>query len=299
MMKAIRWLGVALLFVSGAVTAGTTLPGPLVGGDWLLSQKDSKDLVLLDIQDRKGFLQHHIPGAVNWPFSYWRTSPKSRPPVSIPSQQQLTERLGRLGISRDTPLVIVTTGAGAGDMASAARAYWTLAVLGHEQMAILNGGLVSYVNEYKGSYVSGNAEPREPTTYAAKPNRSLLVMAEQIHKGLDQPLLDARSQGEYVGLSGGAKGRSGTIPGAHNLSFDWLVDDSGKVRNRQAVQKLFAFAGVPKGGAVHFCQTGHRGAMTWFADYALLGNRNAKLYDGSMMEWAADPSLPLEKKLDL
>ena len=295
----IKWLGILWFCLSTAAIAGTTLPGPLVGADWLLAQKDSQDLVILDIQDRKSFMQHHIAGATNVPFSAWRTSPKSRPPTSIPPLKQLAGRLGKLGITRESPVLIVSMGGGAGDMAGAARVYWTLAVLGHENMGVLNGGLVSYVNEYRGRYVTGNAEPRKAASYVPKPNLSLLVTAEQIRKGLDQPLLDARSQAEHVGLTGGAKGRSGTIPGSHNLSFDWLVDDKGKVRSRDAVEKLFAFAGIPKGGAVHFCQTGHRGAMTWFADYALMGNHRASLYDGSMGEWAANPKLPLEKKLDL
>lgn len=299
MKTVVRWFGIMLLCVASATVAGGAGLAPLVGADWLLAQGDRDELVILDIQERGEFAQHHIAGAVNFPFSQWRTGAKSQPPVAIPPLAKLAGRLGRLGIGRGTPVIIVSMGAGASDMAGAARVYWTLAVLGHEQMAILDGGLLSYVNEFRGTYVSGKAMSRRPVTYTPRPNPSLLATADQIRKRPQLPLLDARSVKEYLGLSGGARGRSGTIPGARNLPFDWLVNDKGKIRKRPAVDKLFAFVGLPRGGAVHFCQTGHRSAMTWFADYALLGNHDARLYDGSMLEWAADPSLPLERKLDL
>lgn len=286
-------LGLLFLY---SLAGAASLPGPLVDGAWLARHKDDPGLVILDIQDRRNFQQHHIPGAVNLPFAYWRTPPTARPPVSLPPLDKLA---ARLGIARDTPLVIVSMGAGAGDMAGATRVYWSLAVLGHAQMAVLNGGLVSYVNAYHGRYESGKAATRKPVTYEPRPQKALLATAAQLRQGVDQPLLDARSEAEYVGLIGGVGDRRGTIPGAHHLPFDWLVDETGRIRDAGAVKKLFAYAGVPEGGAVHFCQTGHRGAMTWFADYAILGNHKARLYDGSMMEWAADPKLPLERKLTL
>ncbi len=297
-MKRLGLMLILLLLASVAPAKGR-FPGPLVGADWLLGQKDRGDILILDIQEPPMYVRHHIPGAVNLPFSQWRTGSKGKPPMSLPPLAVLAERLGRLGITRETPLVIVATGTGAGDLAAAARVWWSLAALGHEDMAILDGGLVSWVNEFKSPYTSGMMEDRQPARYEPRPRRALLATREELLKGVKQPLLDARSPQEHLGLIAAAGDRPGTIPGAHNLPFDWLVDGKGRLRSREAIRKLFAWAGVPSGRAVHFCHTGNRAALTWFADYAVLGNPEARLYDGSILDWSAHPEDPMERKLDL
>jgi len=66
------------------------------------------------------------------------------------------------------------------------------------------------------------------------------------------------------------------------------------------MRALIDKAGVtPKDGAVHFCHTGNRASLTWFIDYAVLGNRKARLYDASMLEWARDPKRDIELKWEL
>lgn len=288
----------ALVFMA-KVSFAVQLPGPLVEGDWLLAHQKDPGLVLLDIQERPMYLRHHIPGSVNLPYSQWRTGPMGNPPASLPPLRRLAERLGALGITRQTPVVIVTTGQGAGDMAAAARAYWSLDVLGHEEKAVLDGGLISYVKRYGGSFVAGPPPKRKPARYEPSPRAEQLATKDQLARGVDQPLLDARSVEEHLGLVAPPGDRPGTIPGAHNLPFDWLVGEDGRLRGREQIQKLFAYAGIRQGGAVHFCHTGNRAALTWFADRALLGNKKARLYDGSMMEWAKDKRLPVERTLEL
>ena len=276
------------------------LPGPLVQPDWLMAQAVDSDRVILDIQEPQLFARHHVPGAVNWPFSQWRTGTKGKPPKSLPPLAQLTTRLGDLGISAATPVVIVATGTGPGDLSASARVFWTLKVLGHEPVAVLNGGLIGYVNDHHGAYAGGKAEARTPTVYQAQPRLELLATTAWLPETA-MPRLDARSQAEYVGLvSGGSDERPGTLPGAHHLPFDWLTDDSGgRLRPIGQLRTLFGYAGLGEQAAVHFCHTGNRAALTWFVDYALLGHRRARLYDGSMLEWSRDASLPIERKIPL
>ncbi len=283
----------------GVAQATVTLPGPVVDGEWLKAHLDDPELVILDIQEAGLYRQHHVAGAVNIPYTRWRSGAEEQPPLSLPSLKRLASLLGSEGIERQTPLVIMNTGTGPGDVAALARVYWSLAVLGHEHMAILDGGLFDYVNRRHGAYVRGEPPDRAPAMYRPRPNRQLLVTREQLAAGVDDALLDARTLPEYVGLVAGPGERPGTLPGAHHLPFDWLVDDRGLLRDRSAIEKLFAFAGIPRGGAVHFCHTGNRAALTWFADYVLLGNRRARLYDGSLLEWSRDAGLPMERKLAL
>jgi thiosulfate/3-mercaptopyruvate sulfurtransferase len=63
---------------------------------------------------------------------------------------------------------------------------------------------------------------------------------------------------------------------------------------------LFAAAGVPESGTqYHFCNSGHWATLGWFASSELLGNKDAKMYDGSMIEWSNDKSLPMDQQIEL
>ena len=286
------------LFMSAAVHAAVRLPGPLVEPDWLLAHLADEDLVVLDVQEPEAFIRHHVPNSVNWPFSQWRTGADARPPSSLLPLEDIAERLGRNGITETKPLVIVATGVTPADLSASARVFWTLKVLGHEEVAILNGGLLSYVNEHRGPFVSGAGKAHAPETYRASPNLDLLATAEWLHQS-DMPRLDARSLAEFTGVVAGPGERPGTLPGAHHLPYDWLTKDGGgRLRPRGELDRLFQYAGVRDRAAVHFCHTGNRAALSWFVDFALMGNREARLYDGSMIEWGKDPALPIETRLD-
>jgi len=53
------------------------------------------------------------------------------------------------------------------------------------------------------------------------------------------------------------------------------------------------------GDQINFCNTGHWASLGWFASHELLGNKKARMYDGSMLEWSADESLPMERQVNL
>jgi thiosulfate/3-mercaptopyruvate sulfurtransferase len=72
------------------------------------------------------------------------------------------------------------------------------------------------------------------------------------------------------------------------------------MRSPGALKALFTARGIdPDAEQVHFCHSGNRAALTWFAAYAVLGNEDAKLYDGSMMEWAQRDDLPIAAEVEL
>ena len=86
----------------------------------------------------------------------------------------------------------------------------------------------------------------------------------------------------------------------HAFDMDYPGNDSHRLRSAGALKELFQARGIDtEGDQIHFCHSGNRAALTWFAAYAVLGNKYARLYDGSMMEWARDDSLPIEQQLRL
>ena len=84
-----------------------------------------------------------------------------------------------------------------------------------------------------------------------------------------------------------------------NLAYA-LANSDGLIREQKDAVTLFTAAGLDpeQDGTMHFCHTGNRAALTWFVDYAILGNHNAKLYDASMIEWATQKELPMETRID-
>ncbi len=276
---------------------------PLVDGAWLKEKLGSKGLYILDIQNPGYYKRYHVPGAVNAPYSIWRTDNKAARAGMRPSKERMEQILGLLGMSNDSLVVIVATGMGAGDMAAAGRVFWTLKSVGHEKVTVLNGGLAAYANRFGGKLESQPNSP-PPTDYKVKIDNSFTADAATVQAAMKSgtQLLDARSLGEHVGIiNGGDKQRPGTIPGSKHLPFDWFVGDDGFIRDKKAATTLFKASDLnPAGdGTIHYCQSGNRASLSWFVDYAVLGNKKAKLYDASMGEWGADKALPLDTKIKL
>lgn len=289
-------LGALLLLFASMAHAGMA---PLLDSAWLVKHQHDPHLVLLDIQPVEDFRRYHLPASVNAPYAQWRTAEGMLPGVDYLEQQ-----LGRLGISQDDPVLIVATGLSAGDMAAAARVFWTLHVLGHKDMSILNGGLAGYARRYGVANLTSAVKTPRAGTYKASPRFEEMPTTEQVRGDLSDLVVpvDARSVAEYLGLRrGGPDERPGTLPDAHNLPFDWLtVEGGGELLPTEAIKRLITARGIPlTGQQIHFCHTGSRAALTWFASHALLGNTQARLYDGSTAAWARRPDLPIERKLDL
>lgn len=299
-----------LAFLSAPALASAP---PLVDTQWLKDNQGDSELVVLDIQAPKDYQRFHIPGAVNAPYDRWRTQPPkpdskaaranaSELTSMLPPVEQLEGMLSELGVSNDDHVVIVATGRGASDLAASARVFWTLKVLGHQQASVLDGGLVGYADS--GAPLARGSESRAPSEYQAHFQPELVPDAQAVQAATAanaQPV-DARSEGEFVGVyTGDDNERPGTIPGSSHLPHDWISDSgSGKLRSPGALKALFEARGVATDGEqIHFCHSGNRAALTWFAAYAVLGNEDALLYDGSMMEWARDDKLPISAEIEL
>ena len=112
-------------------------------------------------------------------------------------------------------------------------------------------------------------------------------------------LIDARPAAQYEGKDKSPVVKSyGTLPGAVNLEHSKLVSSqTGKFASADTVKGLLAQLGAKsEGKEIAFCNTGHWASVAWFAASEVAGNKDAKMYDGSMAEWTADPTDPVERK---
>jgi thiosulfate/3-mercaptopyruvate sulfurtransferase len=290
------------LLLSVACAGPETRPEaqPLVDAAWLEDNLDA--VVVLDIRANRPegspYQFGHIPGAVHSPYAQdpWRVT-RDGVPAMLPLVEDLEGLIGGLGISNDDHVVIVAEGQSAGDLGSSTRVYWGFKVVGHERVSILNGGFAAWRNAGYPTEVGRN-EPT-PTTYTANYQRQLVASTRDVVAALDSgtPLIDARSEPYYRGERRFAMAaRYGTISGAKNIPGPKLtVGSGGMFAVADTVAALWAEAGLPtEGEQITFCNIGHYASLAWFAAYELVGNKEARLYDASLVQWSAYPDLPMD-----
>ena len=122
-MKKIAAYFLGLLFVFSAHAAE-----PLLTAQAVQASLASPQTVVLDIRDPKSYAAGHIAGALNAPYGSWR-GPASNP-GELPSIENLTKLVQRLGLTPDTHIIVTSSGKDDTDFGAAARVYWTLKVLG-------------------------------------------------------------------------------------------------------------------------------------------------------------------------
>ena len=133
-----------LAFVMAPMLSGAS---PLVSPAWLSDKLDDEKIVIIDLRNKidkgsyESFLQGHIPGAIHSDYlkDGWRVD-RDGVVGLLPQAEQFEGLARRLGVSDDTHVVVVPAGVSSTDFGSAARAYWTFKVFGHDNVSVLDGG---------------------------------------------------------------------------------------------------------------------------------------------------------------
>lgn len=242
---------------------------------------------------RRGYDQGHIPGAVyahlDNDLSGPRTSASGRHP--LPDPQVLAATLGGWGISADSIVVAYDDRSGA----MAARLWWLLRWLGHDAVAVLNGGLAAW----RQAGLPLDTAPAEPTParFVAQPRPELIAEADELLSAGDRlRLLDARAAPRFRGEVEPIDPVAGHIPGAVNHPFDRNLDADGRFlpRERLAEALRSALGGAPPAQVVSSCGSGVTACHTLLA-LEHVGLTGARLYPGSWSEWIRDPSRPVAR----
>ena len=281
---------------------------PLVDVAWLRARLNRPDLVVLDIRTSDegggaaGFAQGHVPGALfsDYAKAGWRTEVDGIPAM-LPPRLQIEALIGGLGIADDMHVVIVPAGRNAGDVASAARVYWTFKVLGHDAVSVLDGGHRAWTADAANPLAIGPARSVSPVRFTARMRHDLLATAADVEAARAQavPLIDARTYDQFSGKSKSpVVKRFGTIPEAVNIENGAFYDEkAGRFVGKGEIARLLEAAGVRRDGdIVAFCNTGHLASVAWFGISEVLGAGRTSLYDGSMAEWAADAARPVLRR---
>ncbi|MGI9503380.1 MAG: sulfurtransferase [Geminicoccaceae bacterium] len=296
--------GFAALALAGSAWAADLTP--LVDVDWLKANTDREDVVLLDIRNKidggslETFAEGHIPGAIHSDYlkDGWRTKVDGVI-GQVPSAEQLETLIGSLGIDNDTTVVVIPAGVNSTDFGSAARVYWTFNYVGHDDVAILDGGYRAWTADPDNPIETGSRLP-EAKTFNAAVRPEMRVDAATVEAALgkdDKLLLDGRPDAQFSGLEKHNAARSaGHIPGATNFDQAQTFDEnSGRLVDLAKLEGMLP-PGLGAAEEVYsYCNTGHWAAVNWFVLSEVAGKDNVRLYDGSMVEWTQDEARPLEK----
>ena len=275
----------------------------IVSTQWLAAHLKDPDLRVVDgtwhmpqlkRDAKREFAEAHIPGAVFFDIDEIAdtTSPL---PHMLPSPKKFASCVGKLGIGDGDRVIAYDTKSG---VVSAARVWWAFAVFGHENVAVLDGGLRKWRAEGR-PVEQGWPTPKDRQfTPRVHPGfvRNLGEMRANLASRREQ-VLDARSRGRFAGTEPEPRPglRGGHIPGSLNLPYEDLSRPDGTLLPPAALRDAFVKAGLDlQKPVVTTCGSGVTAAVLALGLH-LLGRRDVAVYDGSWTEWGGRDDTPVEK----
>jgi thiosulfate/3-mercaptopyruvate sulfurtransferase len=254
------------------------------------------------VSGRQEYAAGHIPGAAFADIPGELSDPASPFSFTVPSAGHFAAAIGRLGVGDDTYVV-----AYAQDSPMwATRLWWLLRYFGHDDTSVLDGGLLAWTAA--GGPVEAGEITYPAAVFTARPRAELLARRADVEQiiaadsstgdsstgGTSTCLVNALTPDAFRGEGPGAYSRPGRIPGSVNVPWNGLVDPATHRFRPPADLAAALHAGGIRDDqpVVAYCGGGISATVDLFALW-LTGRGDAKLYDGSLTEWSADPDLPL------
>jgi thiosulfate/3-mercaptopyruvate sulfurtransferase len=306
-MSKTRWLRGVLIFAllllpltaaareMATAKAAARAVDPVVSTDWLEKNLANPDLVILDVRKVEDYKAGHIPGAVSAFYGSWAIK-KGELLNELPAADDIADVIGGAGIGKQSLVVIVGKTEKTPDQFDMTRVAWTLKYAGVNNTAILSGGQDQWVREKR--TVSQEMVKAKAKPFKAEWNKSLFVDKAYMQAKLGKAVIvDTRAPNFYEGKEKlPFVPKMGRIKGAVNLPVGAIFTKEGLYKDKT---ELAALAAKAVGSDLDkemllYCDTGKTCTAWAFIMTEMLGYKDVKLYDGSTMEWLADPNAPSE-----
>ena len=288
------------------MTSSFPHPDYLVSADWLAAHLADPGLRVFDctthllpepgqpyrvVSGRADFEAAHIPGAQFIDVQEDVSDPDSKLRFMCPTQARFQAALRRLGVHRGDRVVLYATA----NFWWASRVWWLLRVFGHDNAAVLDGGLAAW-RAAGHKLAAGPAPAPAPGDFVAAPPRPLMAdKADMLVALADGGVctLNALTAAQHAGTGGNSYGRPGHIAGSVNVPAAELVDPAtGRLRPAEALRAKFAAAGALDRPVIAYCGGGIAASGDALV-LTMLGQPEVRVYDASLSEWAMDPALPM------
>ena len=290
----------ALLARAPALAAGCgghgTRDSMLVNTAWLAAHVHDGNLVVLAVGKKDEYAAGHIPGSGFLDATELRagTPPAAGDALTLelPPPEQARDVLTKLGARDGSRIVLYSTGDNA---TMTARMYLTLDAMGLGAAAsILDGGLLVWQRE--GRPTTQDVPVANPGNLELCPQNDVVATLDYVRSQLGKPntaIVDARLPEFYSGEKIPPQRRAGHIPGAINIPFASLLDESGRMLSAETLEQKFDAAGARRGEQViTYCHIGQQASLAYFVARYL--GYDSRMFDGSWQEWSAHAELPAE-----
>ena len=276
-------------------------PQAIVSTEWLSKNINDPDLVILDgtyhlpTANRNAsqeFPSKHIKGAFFFDIDDIADADNTLPHM-LPSDKVFSEKVGALGINNKKRVIVYDVYG----MQSAARTWWMFRFFGHDNVAVLDGGLPKWIKD--GYEISSSPVSSSSTTFKCNRRPNLvknLGDIKYIIKENNEQIVDARSLGRFNGTEPEPRAgmRSGHMPGAISLPFTAFLDPDAKTyisadKINQIVSNLNIDLNKP---ITTTCGSGVT-ACALSLGLFLIGKTDVAVYDGSWSEWGALTDTPI------
>ena len=277
-------------------------PEALVSTEWLAEHLGSPDVRVVDAtwhlpnqgrDARAEYAAAHIPGAVYFDIDDISDESSSLPHM-LPSPAKFSSRVRKLGLGDGVRIVVYD----ANRFMASARVWWMFRLFGHDDVAVLDGGLAKWQAEGR----PVDDQPVRPVErhFTARMNNMLVRDLEQMRANLARPteqVVDVRSAGRFDATEPEPRPglRSGHIPGSINLPFGELVAADATLKPQAVLRERMAQAAIDLDRPiVTSCGSGVSAAVLSLALFTL-GCPGAAVYDGSWSEWGSRTDTPIAR----
>ena len=273
----------------------------VVSTEILAQHLDDQNWVIIDCRftltdteaGRRAYVANHLPGARYAHLDEDLSAPKSgsngRHP--LPDPAVFAQTLGRWGIDAGKQVVLYDDSFGA----MAVRLWWMLRWMGHDNVALMDGGLPKWQREKRP--MTTDVPAVTAATFVPNIRDNMRVGADAVLAASQKDselLLDARPEMRFLGEMEPIDPVAGHVPGAINVPFDDNLDLGGTFLDADELRELYE--GLLKGRkpeeVIHMCGSGVTACHNLLA-MEIAGMSGARLYPGSWSEWIADPSHPI------
>jgi thiosulfate/3-mercaptopyruvate sulfurtransferase len=276
---------------------------PLVSTDWLDVHLNDPDVRVVDVRwyllekDKNGrdeYLRGHIPSAIFLDVDGDLAAPFGQGPGRhpLPKPDVFAEVASRAGIDADTHVIAYDDRGGA----TAARLWWLLRYYGHDQVSLLDGGIVRWTAE--GRALQTQVPPAPPRArFVARPRPEMRVdfkIVDALRKDPRAVVLDGRLPERYEGRVEPIDPQAGHVPGAKNtpISDNLRAADDPRFLDPTALRERYAALGADQAErVVAYCGSGVNACQAIFA--MRLAGIDALLYEGSWSDWSRTPGAPV------